>query len=393
MVRPRRAARPPMIIRIARIGIPAVVAGALATGVAVAYWPNQESVTAEPPIPSSATPLTDSREDRPDRSTDRPSSPPTDADKAAKEKAAKQKAAKEKAAKDKAAKQKAADKKAAEEQAAKDKAAKEQADKEAAEKKAQEKESDSDSEGAGSQKSGEGSDSKESDKSGDSEEKSGDSGSEDAYRAPTDWEEVGDRYVTTALNLRIEPSTDGKIVKVLPEGSKVTATSTEEGDYTLVIYSDEPRWLATEYLSKTKPEPREDDGGSSDDNDGFSSAPCPSGSGMEDGLTDDAIRVHRAICARFPSITDYIGVVDGSGYHPSGRAVDAMVDGDLGWEVAYWLKDNAKALGVMEVIHAQKIWTVQRSSEGWRSMEDRGSVSANHYDHVHISVYGDEGTG
>ncbi|MFC7625370.1 SH3 domain-containing protein [Microlunatus sp. GCM10028923] len=374
-----------MFVRIARIGIPAVVAGALATGVAVAYWPQTAPVTAEPPIPSSATPLTDTREDRPDRSTDRPSTPPDD-------KAAKEKAAKEKAAKDKAAKLKAAEKKAAEEQAAKDKAAKEKAEQEAAEKKAQEeKESDSDSEGAGSQQSGDGSE--DSDKSGDSEEKSGDSGSEDAYRAPTDWEEVGDRYVTTALNLRIEPNTDGKIVKVLPEGSKVTATSTEEGDYTLVIYSDEPRWLATEYLSKTKPEPREDDGGSSDDNDGFSSAPCPSGSGMEDGLTDDAIRVHRAICARFPSITDYIGVVDGSGYHPSGRAVDAMVDGDLGWEVAYWLKDNAKALGVMEVIHAQKIWTVQRSSEGWRSMEDRGSVSANHYDHVHISVYGNEGTG
>lgn len=379
MVRPRRAARPPMIIRIARIGIPVVVAGALATGVAVAYWPQQESVTAEPPIPSSATPLTDTREDRPDRSTDRPSTPPTTADKAAKEKAAKEKAAKEKAAK-----QKAADKKAAEEQAAKDKAAKEKAEQEAAEKKAQEeKEADSDSEGAGSQKSG-----------GDSEEKSGDSGSEDAYRAPTDWEEVGDRYVTTALNLRVEPSPDGKIIKVLPEGEKVTATSTKEGDYTLVVYSDEPRWLATEYLSKSKPEPREDDGGDSSDDDGFSMDACPSGSGVEDGLTQDAIRVHRAICAKFPSITDYGGVRAAAyGYHGSGRALDAMVDGDLGWEVARWLRENAKALGVMEVIHAQKIWTVQRSSEGWRSMEDRGSATANHYDHVHVSVYGNEGTG
>ncbi|WP_179753443.1 SH3 domain-containing protein [Microlunatus parietis] len=353
----------------------------------MAYWPQQESVTAEPPIPSSATPLTDSREDRPDRSTDRPSTPPTTADKAAKEKAAKEKAAKEKAAK-----QKAADKKAAEEQAAKDKAAKEKAEQEAAEKKAQEKESDGDSEGAGSQKSGDGSE--KSGKSGDSEEKSGDSGSEDAYRAPTDWEEVGDRYVTTALNLRLEPSPEGKILKVLPEGEKVTATSTEERDYTLVIYSGEPRWLATEYLSKTKPEPREDDGGDSSGDDGFSSEPCPSGSGVEDGLTKDAIRVHRAICHRFPSITDYGGVRAAAyGYHGSGRALDAMVDGDLGWEVARWVRANAKELGVMEVIYSQKIWTVQRSSEGWRSMEDRGSATANHYDHVHVSVYGNEGTG
>jgi hypothetical protein len=30
---------------------------------------------------------------------------------------------------------------------------------------------------------------------------------------------------------------------------------------------------------------------------------------------------------------------------------------------------------------------VQRSSEGWRWMEDRGSTTANHYDHVHVTVY------
>ena len=39
-----------------------------------------------------------------------------------------------------------------------------------------------------------------------------------------------------------------------------------------------------------------------------------------------------------------------------------------------------------DVIWAQHIWTPVRSSEGWRSMPDRGSPTANHYDHVHISV-------
>jgi hypothetical protein len=63
-------------------------------------------------------------------------------------------------------------------------------------------------------------------------------------------------------------------------------------------------------------------------------------------------------------------------------------DSDEGWEIAKWVRANAKELGVSEVIHAQKIWTVQRSSEGWRWMEDRGSATANHYDHVHVSVYG-----
>ena len=66
----------------------------------------------------------------------------------------------------------------------------------------------------------------------------------------------------------------------------------------------------------------------------------------------------------------------------------AMIDTDNGgWEVARWLRANAGRLGVSEVIHAQKIWTVQRSSEGWRSMSDQGNATANHYDHVHVSVY------
>jgi hypothetical protein len=64
-----------------------------------------------------------------------------------------------------------------------------------------------------------------------------------------------------------------------------------------------------------------------------------------------------------------------------------MISGDAGWEVAEFVRANAGDLGVSEVIYAQKIWTVERSSEGWRYMEDRGSTTANHYDHVHVSVY------
>ena len=36
-------------------------------------------------------------------------------------------------------------------------------------------------------------------------------------------------------------------------------------------------------------------------------------------------------------------------------------------------------------------WTVQRADDGWRWMEDRGSTTANHYDHVHVTVYGNAG--
>jgi hypothetical protein len=69
-----------------------------------------------------------------------------------------------------------------------------------------------------------------------------------------------------------------------------------------------------------------------------------------------------------------------------------MVSGSEGDAVAAWLKANYKKLGISELIWSQRIWTVQRSSEGWRWMEDRGGATANHYDHVHVTVYGDAGT-
>jgi len=35
----------------------------------------------------------------------------------------------------------------------------------------------------------------------------------------------------------------------------------------------------------------------------------------------------------------------------------------------------------------QRIWDVRMASSGWVPMADRGSITANHYDHVHISVF------
>ena len=40
-----------------------------------------------------------------------------------------------------------------------------------------------------------------------------------------------------------------------------------------------------------------------------------------------------------------------------------------------------------DVIHAQRIWTPDRAADGRRYLADRGSVTANHYDHVHVAVY------
>ncbi|MDQ4007670.1 MAG: G5 domain-containing protein, partial [Actinomycetota bacterium] len=136
--------------------------------------------------------------------------------------------------------------------------------------------------------------------------------------------------------------------------------------------------------TKERTEPDAPQGGG-----GISGAPCPSGSGVESGLTANAVSVHRAVCAQFPQIGSYGGLYPGDDdEHGTGQALDIMIsDSATGDAVAEWVRAHHDALGVSEVIWAQQIWTVQRSSEGWRWMEDMGSVTANHYDHVHVTVY------
>jgi LysM repeat protein len=71
--------------------------------------------------------------------------------------------------------------------------------------------------------------------------------------------------------------------------------------------------------------------------------------------------------------------------HPAGRALDYMVmsDNALGDAIAQYHVDHWDELGVEYVIWEQKILT---SPDGaWKAMEDRGSVTANHFDHVHVN--------
>jgi Bacterial SH3 domain len=198
---------------------------------------------------------------------------------------------------------------------------------------------------------------------------------------------TGHLFVTTALNVRAEPTTDAEVLTVLERGTEVAVTDGKTGSWVQVVHADDFGWVKDDYLSETEPaEETEDAGG------GISFAECASGSAVEVGLTPDAIRVHRAVCARFPEVTSYGGVRSGGGEHGTGRALDIMVpNSSVGDAIAAFAQDNYQALGVSEVIWSQRIWTVERSSDGWRWMEDRGSATANHYDHVHVTVYGDSG--
>lgn len=103
------------------------------------------------------------------------------------------------------------------------------------------------------------------------------------------------------------------------------------------------------------------------------------------GLGANAQRVYSAIRAAF-DVDSFSGYRRGDMDHGSGRAVDAMISGSAqGDAIAAFVLAHAKELNVKYVIWRQRIYNMDRP--GWRGMANRGSATANHYDHVHISVY------
>ena len=117
-----------------------------------------------------------------------------------------------------------------------------------------------------------------------------------------------------------------------------------------------------------------------------------------DSITPRMRQVKDAIDRRFgpfPAIGCYRP--ETSGEHPLGRACDFMLStggimptaGNVqrGYQIAAWAQANASQLGIMYIIYRQRIWDIRMASSGWVPMADRGSITANHFDHVHISVF------
>lgn len=73
------------------------------------------------------------------------------------------------------------------------------------------------------------------------------------------------------------------------------------------------------------------------------------------------------------------------GDHGAGKAVDFMVPvgSQLGDDVANYSIANMAEKGISYVIWEQQIYGDWNNS--WSQMEDRGGITANHYDHVHVS--------
>ncbi len=196
-------------------------------------------------------------------------------------------------------------------------------------------------------------------------------------------------WTTAPLKLRLKPTGASRADGTYPEDRRIGVTGERRGEYAEVVFDQQSRWVTASYLSRKKVVEKAPaaaaSGGTSGGSSGISGAPCPDGSDLEAGLQPAAVKVYRAVCNAFPSLSAY-GGQDGHGEHVNGQAIDFMVSGSLGEQVKDYLYANRAAFDLFDIIWSQTIWTIERSSEGFRSMEDRGSATANHFDHVHIKV-------
>lgn len=186
---------------------------------------------------------------------------------------------------------------------------------------------------------------------------------------------TGVAYAASTTVARSTPEADGTVVGTIYKGATVPVTGVAQGSWTQVVWDGAKRWVWTTSLTTTKP--AVDYGDSS-------------------GLTNlkpAAKGVVAVVRARFPQIHTIYGTrSDPLPDHPTGHAVDLMIPSyrtntALGYEMAAYFKAHAVELKIQYIIFRQHIWNIARDAEGWRLMGDRGGDTANHMDHLHITVH------
>ena len=110
------------------------------------------------------------------------------------------------------------------------------------------------------------------------------------------------------------------------------------------------------------------------------------------GLQPQTVAFKEEIANLF-GITSFSGYRPGdSGDHGKGLAIDFMVpvSSALGDQIADYAIQNMASRGISYIIWKQRFYAPFDSKYGpaytWNPMPDRGSVTENHYDHVHVSM-------
>jgi hypothetical protein len=108
----------------------------------------------------------------------------------------------------------------------------------------------------------------------------------------------------------------------------------------------------------------------------------------------NGLRPNAAAGARLVREMGFRGEIGGIGHrsgpsdHPHGNAIDVMTHNNTqqGREIAERFRREARQRGVKYVIYQQQIAS-PRTGWQWQRMPNRGSPTANHMDHVHVSFH------
>lgn len=181
-----------------------------------------------------------------------------------------------------------------------------------------------------------------------------------------------------------ESAVEATTTPVEEKAPETTATSSEEtssNEATTAVSTDQPeekKTVSTTYAAPAAP-----------DYAGLAVAKSENA-----GLQPQTAAFKEEIANLF-GITSFSGYRPGdSGDHGKGLAIDFMVpeSSELGDKIAEYAIQNMASRGISYIIWKQRFYAPFDSKYGpantWNPMPDRGSVTENHYDHVHVSMNG-----
>ena len=192
----------------------------------------------------------------------------------------------------------------------------------------------------------------------------------------------------TQASPQAEPSVEATTKPVEEKATETTATNSEEVKE--VSLSNE----ATPAVSTSQSEQNQTASTT------YSAPAAPDYAGIAAAKSENAglkpqTAAFKEEIANLFGITSFSGYRPGdSGDHGKGLAIDFMVpeSSALGDQIAEYAIKNMASRGISYIIWKQRFYAPFDSKYGpantWNPMPDRGSVTENHYDHVHVSMNG-----
>ena len=203
---------------------------------------------------------------------------------------------------------------------------------------------------------------------------------------------VGKKFTQSPVKVRTQASGEAAAVTDLGAGASVDATDVVVEGWRQVVVDKKVGWVAADALGDAAPKPKATAAKATTAAKKTTAAktttkaPTTYSGPSVLGLKPKAMVVYGAVTSNFkvPSVGGYRASSLSS--HQCGLAIDFMVNtnSSLGNAVANYVVANAGAWGVTHIIWRQRIWTPYNPT--WRGMADRGGITANHYDHVHVAL-------